>query len=130
MASLLRTAGESFLLINGTYYMHDPRIPLYDNSLEHVRSSGDVGDDLTSTTTTLQAASSSGAARLGYCANVPKTFLNQDYCTPSRACSPITYRAANVVLNHTTLRALHEGTGAYVYAVAGLRLVGSSPDCP
>ena len=126
MASLIRTAGESFLLLNGTYYMHDPRIPLYDNTLEHVRSSGDVGDDLTSTTTTLQAASSSGAARLGYCANVPKTFLNQDYCTPSRACSPITYRAANVVLNHTTLRALHEGTGAYVYAVAGLRLVGSS----
>ena len=47
---------------------------------------------------------------------MPKTFLNQDYCTPSRACSPITYRAANVVLNHSTLRALHEGTGAYVYA--------------
>ena len=72
MASLIRTAGQSFLLINGTYYMHDPRIPLYDNTLEHVRSSGDIGDDLASTTTMLQAASSSGAARLGYCASVPK----------------------------------------------------------
>ena len=76
MASLIRTAGQSFLLINGTYYMHDPRIPLYDNTLEHVRSSGDIGDDLASTTTMLQAASSSGAARLGYCATVPKDLPN------------------------------------------------------
>ena len=113
------TPGEGFLFVNGTYYMHDPRIPLYDNTLEG------ANDD-----SALQAASASGAARLGYCHNAPKTFLNRDYCKPSIACSPLTYRAANVLLNHSTLRTFHERTDAYIYAVAGLRLEGSAATSP
>jgi cullin-associated NEDD8-dissociated protein 1 len=102
--------GRAFLVYNGTSYVHDPRLPLFDNSLESSRDHH------------LQADLGSRAANLGYCHNAPKSFLNQDTCSPSTACSPVSYRSVGVHLNHSTLRTFHERTNAYIYAIAGLRL--------
>ena len=60
---------------------------------------------------------------------MPKSFLNQDYCTPSTACSPLTYRAANVLLNHSTLRAFFTEGANFVYALDALPLDASKDPC-
>ena len=97
-------AGGAFIMYNGTGYMHDPRVALSDNTLE---GSGDAR---------LQDDSGTGSAtRLGMCHNVPKTFQNAHSCRPSTACSPVTYRDASVLLNHTSLRTFHQLTNSHVY---------------
>ena len=111
-----RYRGEGFLRYNGTYFMHDPRVILFDNTLESTSSSTLLGD-----------AGTSSRSYLGSCHNVPKTFLNAHTCRPSAKCSPLTYREANVPLNHSSLRTLHELTNTYIYAVSGLRLESGAP---
>ena len=103
--------GHAFMVYNGTAYMHDPRIVLFNNTLESTSDPTLLGDE-----------SSGRRAKLGACRNVPKTFQNAHTCRPSAACSPVTYRDASVLLNHSSLRTFHELTSAYVYAIEGLRL--------
>ena len=103
--------GFGFMIYNGTAYMHDPRVVLFDNTLDSPSQQAPLGDQDTFS-----------SANLGMCHNVPKTFQNAHTCRPSTSCSPITYREASVKLNHSTLRTFHELTGAYVYAVTGLSL--------
>ena len=102
--------GRGFLIYNGSAYVHDPRLALFDNSLESGRDRH------------LQANLRSHAANLNQCHNAPKSILNRDTCMPSTACAPLSYRAVGVHLNHSTLRTFHEHTNAYIYAVAGLRI--------
>ena len=71
-----RTRGRAFMVYNGTAYMHDPRIRLFDNTLEAATEA-----------TLLGAQGTSSANRLGACHNVPKTFQNAHTCRPSTACS-------------------------------------------
>ena len=84
--------GFAFMIYNGTAYMHDPRVVLFDNTLESTNVTTAYGDKDTSS-----------EARLGSCHNVPKTFQNAHTCRPSAACSPVTYRDASVLLNHSSL---------------------------
>lgn len=102
------------MIYNGTGFMHDSRVALFDNTLEGSRKSA------------LQAAKSRAAAsKLAACHNAPKTFLNSASCRPSAACSPLTYREVGVTLDKSTLRTFHVLTNSYVYAVTGLRLDAS-----
>lgn len=145
--------GRAFMIYNGTGYMHgalsccharietaheppclahphknrsslapraDPRMALFDNTLESTSETSLLGD---SATTGL-------ATRLGSCHNVPKTFQNAHTCRPSTACSPVTYRDASVLLNHSSLRIFHQLTNSHIYAVTGLRLEGEGTQSP
>ena len=94
--------GYAFMIYNGTGYMHDPRIALFDNTLDSPSDTSLLGDD-----------SSTFQGRLGACRNVPKTFQNAHTCRPSTACSPVTYSDASVLLNHSQLRTLHELSNRY-----------------
>ncbi|KAH8095258.1 DUF1800-containing protein [Aureococcus anophagefferens] len=55
------------------------------------------------------------------CPSVARTFLNEATCVRSPGCGAASFAAVDVVLNETALRAIHEASGAYVYAVDGLR---------
>ena len=133
-----REHGHAFMLHAGIHYMHgllparperppaaayhplpliptsspalctDPRVALYDNTLESTSETRLLGD--------------APSQVLGSCHNVPKTFQNAHTCRPSTACSPVTYRDASVLLNHSSLRIFHQLTGSHIYAVAGLQL--------
>ena len=109
--------GTGFLVVNGTGYMHDPRWPTFDNSLERpmmqAQSPLAVQESL---------ARQVSSADTRACHNVPKSFLNADTCMPSTACSPISYRAAAILLNASTLGTMHRLSKSYIYAVAGLQL--------
>ena len=109
--------GAGFLVINGTAYMHDPRWPTFDNSLE---SPARQAESPLAAQQSLAVQVSSDEPRA--CHNVPKTFLNSDTCVPSAACSPISFRATGVLLNGSTLTTMHELSKSYIYAVDGLQL--------
>ena len=92
------------LLLPGTLTITDsvnpPMQKLFDNTLESTRETRLRGD-----------ASSSGS--LSSCHNVPKTFQNAHTCRPSTVCSPVTYRDASVLLNHSSLLIFRQLTKTY-----------------
>lgn len=90
---------------------------LFDNTLE-------------STSDTSLQSTTGKASVMGSCHNVPKTFQNAHTCRPSTACSPVTYRDASVLLNHSSLSIFHQVTSSHIYAVTGLRLDGSGVVSP
>eukprot|EP00966_Prymnesium_polylepis_P078104 1810578-Prymnesium_polylepis.1 len=85
--------------------MHDPRVALFDNTLESTSETKRLGDQ-----------TSGFRSRLGACHNVPKTFQNAHTCRPSTACSPVTYLDASVPLNHSSLRTFHTLSNSYAPA--------------
>ena len=117
------TPSSAFLVHNGTVWMHDPRLPTFDNTPETIAA-----------TANLQTSAASGAeARvraLGSCHNVPKTWMNAHTCVPSTACSPVAFRPVDIVLSNATLALLHQRTNGYVYAIGGLRLEGVAATSP
>ena len=110
------TPGAAFMIYNGTAFMHDPRLPWFDNRLQSMRQ------------VTLRA--SNAAAHLEGCHNAPKTFLNADSCRPSVACSPVTYKSAGVVLNNTAIRTLQRLSNTDVYAIDDLPHLDVSATSP
>ena len=60
------------------------------------------------------------------CANVPRTFLNEEHCTLSTAtstCGAAGVPIINIELNETNIADLHILTGQYLYGVLGLPVV-------
>jgi len=96
-------AARPLMLLGGTYYMHDPRLRVLQNT---IASPSNV-------------SSSAGESS---CPTVPKSFLNAATCARAPTCAPLAYSSRLLVLNHTTLRSFHAAAGKLVYTVAGLRL--------
>lgn len=98
------------LLPDGSYMLFDPRLDLQENTVENPLPDGG------GMTTTLTGGKT-------MCANVPRTFLNEDSCllsySPS-ACSSSTAPDLGIELNAENLQVLHELTGQYIYAILGL----------
>ncbi len=99
-------------LPNGTWLQFDPRLVLEDNTLEsHIRDGGGLVQSLTGGKTK--------------CSNTPRTFLNDGQCSlsnSSTACGPAGTPLVLIELNSSNIIDLHDITGRYVYAIAGLPL--------
>ena len=99
-------------LPDGSWLQFDPRIVLEDNTLEsHVRDGGGLIRSLTGDKTK--------------CFNTPRTFLNEDQCSlsnSSTACGSTGTPLVLIELNSTNIIDLHDISGRYVYAIAGLPL--------
>jgi len=94
-------AGISFIRYNGTYYKHDPRVRLLENTVAQ------------------PAGAQSGSS---ICPAVVKTFLNEAGCQRKPSCSPAEFSSAEVALDETTLRLWYTASSKFVYAIQNLRL--------
>ena len=100
-------------LDDGSFVLFDPRLVLQENTVANPESDG--GGLIKSMT-----------GDLTKCANVPRTFLNKDFCVLSNsatACSSSTAPDLLVDLNAENLGLLYDLTGQYVYAILGLPVV-------
>ncbi len=100
-------------LDDGSFVLFDPRLVLQENTVANPESDG--GGLIKSMT-----------GDLTKCANVPRTFLNEDSCVLSNsatACSSSTAPDLLIDLNAENLGLLHDLTGQYVYAILGLPVV-------
>jgi len=99
-------------LPDGSWLQFDPRIVLEDNTLEsHISDGGGLVRSLTGDKTK--------------CANTPRTFLNEDQCSLSSsntACGSAGTPLVLIELNSSNIIDLHDITGRYLYAIAGLPL--------
>jgi hypothetical protein len=99
-------------LPDGSWLQFDPRIVLEDNTLEsHISDGGGLVRSLTGDKTK--------------CANTPRTFLSEDQCSISSsntACGSAGTPLVLIELNSSNIIDLHDITGRYVYAIAGLPL--------
>lgn len=99
-------------LPDGSWLQFDPRIMLEDNTLEsHISDGGGLVRSLTGDKTK--------------CANTPRTFLNEDQCSLSSsntACGSAGTPLVLIELNSSNIIDLHDITGRYLYAIAGLPL--------
>ncbi len=94
-------------LSDGTWLMFDPRLSLQSNTLESPIVDGGK-----------QIQEASGGDT--YCANVPRTFLNEKQCQLSTdACTSNSNSAIDITLDNSTIPILHNLTGRYVYAIKG-----------
>lgn len=104
-------------LAKPTYYVHEGRIRLIENSLE--APADDAADDY---------GGSDGA-----CPAVEKTFLNSESCQRRDAgvCSPLRYTTETLFpLDTAALRTWFTESTLYVYEVRGLRLDQSASNVP
>ena len=99
-------------LADGSWLQFDPRIMLEDNTLEvTINDGGGLVRSLTGDKTK--------------CANAPRTFLNEDQCSLSNSsttCGSTGTPLVMIELNSSNIIDLHDITGKYVYAIAGLPL--------
>ncbi len=95
-------------LSNGTWFLFDPRLSLDGNTPGSPISDG--GKSL--------LALSDGKK---YCSNTPRTFLNEGDCQlSSNACRQGSNDQLEILLENSTIAALTNLTGRYVYAIQGL----------
>ena len=58
------------------------------------------------------------------CSNVPRTFLNEDLCVLAEdACRPSVVTDTDILLDNSTIIALYNLTGQYVYGIKGVNVV-------
>eukprot|EP00945_MAST-04E_sp_MAST-4E-sp1_P002536 g2536.t1 len=102
--------GNSFIKLAGrsgekTWYKHDPRLRLIDNSLK-TPANVSAFEDTAST-----------------CPSVPKSFLNRGSCVRlSSACSPLKFTNGWLPLNSSNLRLWYTANQKHVHYLTGLRL--------
>ncbi len=95
-------------LSNGTWFLFDPRLSLDSNTPGSPISDG--GKSL--------LALSDGKK---YCSNAPRTFLNEGDCQlSSNACRQGSNDQIGILLENSTIAALTNLTGRYVYVIQGL----------
>ena len=95
-------------LSNGTWFIFDPRIDFYNNTLESPVNDGGQ-----------TSVTASGGET--YCSNVPRTFLNENQCKlSSDACKPSSDKEIEILLENSTIAAINILTERYVYAITGL----------
>lgn len=94
-------------LPDNSFLMFDPRLDLMENTPASPVPDGGKN-----------AVIASGGDT--YCANVPRNFLNEEYCKVANdACKPSVNKAINIVLGNETISVLNHLTDRYVYAVVG-----------
>ncbi len=110
-------------LPDSSWLMFDPRMILDENTPEaHIPDGGGLVRTLTGEETR--------------CANVPRTFLNEEQCTLSdsdMACGSAGTPNLEIELNAANIATFHTMTGQYVYAIDGLPLIdvdGVAQDWP
>ena len=94
---------------DGNYLAFDPRLSLIENTVENPSSDG-------------------GGSKKnfgGYCANAPRTFVNEESCVVSSepdVCRD-SYNVPDIEIKLTSeaIRTIYELTGRYIYAIDGLR---------
>ena len=95
-------------LSNGTWLMFDPRLDLKTNTPGSPMGDGGKAALITSGGDT-------------YCSNVPRTFLNEDKCQLSlNACKTSSNNQIKISLENSTIAAINNLTGRYLYAIKGL----------
>ena len=100
-------------LPDGSYVLFDPRLDLQENTIEHPEPDG---GGLIRTLT----------GDIAKCANVPRTFLNEDSCVLSysaTACGSSEAPRLQIELNAENIGTLYDLTGQYVYSILGLPVV-------
>jgi uncharacterized protein (DUF1800 family)/uncharacterized protein (DUF1501 family) len=102
--------GNSFIQLSGrvndkTFYKHDPRLKLIDNSFENPANISAFQDQAT------------------MCPSVPKTFLNRHKCVRlKKACTPLQFTSGILPLNSSNLRLWYTANKRHVHYITGLRL--------
>ena len=91
----------------GTFYVHEPRLVLVENTLE--------------------APASSETWLGGQCPSVPRSFVNEASCKLLPGCAPLEMRGVQLDLNVSTLEKFFQVSGRYVYAVTDL--LTTEPPC-
>ena len=102
---------SAYLQVGGSWYRHDRRIMLLENTV----TSPDAG--VNATEDEFDGAS-------GTCPAVPKTFLNEDGCVRRATCAPVRFSSARFQLNETSLRMYYTLAGTLAYQVRNLALNG------
>ena len=102
------------LMSTGQYMIFDPRLVFRTNSIDAPLSDGGG--------TTILATDNNAQ-----CANAPRTFLNEKYCsmsTASAACSSSTIPDVSIVLSTSTVTSFFNATAEqlFIYIVDGLRI--------
>lgn len=92
---------DAFIGYNDGYYRYDPRLKLLENSLENPVNV-DAQNDI--------------------CPVVVRNFINAPQCVRRATCAPLTFSAAPVKLDDSTLRAWFTESNRAVYYFTGLRL--------
>ena len=100
-------------LPDGSWLQYEPRLILEENTIEApLADGGGLVQALTGQQTR--------------CANVPRTFLNEQHCTLSTevsACGTSGAPQIELELNEENIMTLHTITGQYVYGVLGLPVI-------
>eukprot|EP01052_Picozoa_sp_SAG31_P027284 SAG31_NODE_2540_length_5538_cov_7.680859_3_plen_948_part_00 len=104
----LQNGAAAFIEHEGSFYKHDRRLQLLENTVHRpaMNLSGGPGATFAETA----------------CPTVKKSFLNKGGCRRSRTCAPTAYSSTTLVLDETTLRDFYTVAGKYVYYIDGLRL--------
>ncbi|KAL7482807.1 hypothetical protein ACHAW6_008462, partial [Cyclotella cf. meneghiniana] len=110
-------------LPDGSWLQYDPRLRLENNTIEApIPDGGGLVESLTGRKTS--------------CANVPRTFLNEQNCSLSfstSSCGSFGSPQLEIELNNDNIKSLHDMTGQYVYGVLGLPVIdfqGSQLESP
>ncbi len=100
-------------LSDGTWMVFDPRINLTTNTLSEPSNDGGKQTSIDSSGVT-------------YCSNVPRTFLNENQCQLSTGTACRANGSMNsqveILLENSTIAALNNLTGRYVYAIKSLQV--------
>lgn len=114
---------SSTQLPDGSWLQYDPRLRLENNTIEApIPDGGGLVESLTGRKTS--------------CANVPRTFLNEQNCSLSfstSSCGSFGSPQLEIELNDDNIKSLHDMTGQYVYGVLGLPVIdfqGSQLESP
>ena len=100
--------GVGFIKLSGrgsdkTFYKHDPRLKLLENSFEKP----------------VNVSAFEDTAMM--CPSVPKTFLNRDKCVRlAKACSPLQFTSGLLPLNSSNLRLWYTANQRHVHFITGL----------
>ena len=94
----------------GVYYLHDPRLQNFGNTVDSPAS-----DVVVHHTTKKKGYDST-------CPNVPKTFLNARSCKTTQTCSQTLFTSTPILLNKAALRVFFTKGGHRVHYITGLRL--------
>jgi hypothetical protein len=107
-------SGKPYMRYNGTFYMHDPRLKLIDNTLDNV--AGVAGS-------TRALTPEDARARWFQCPRVAKTFVNRATCggRDTGACAARKWSDATVVLNESTIKEWYARSRRHVHYITGLR---------
>jgi uncharacterized protein (DUF1800 family)/uncharacterized protein (DUF1501 family) len=101
------TGQEAWMKYNGTYYKHDARMRLLENTL-------------TRPATTIPL---SGPQWTGTCPSAPKTFLNKHTCVRRPQCTQVSFSDANISLDAAGIRSFYNSSKRFVFRVDGLDLM-------